>query len=209
MDHAVLVMRRDANSRVFVAGRCAADQQRNVHLQSLHLFGDVDHLVKARRDQTRKANHVDVVLRGFFQNLLARNHHAKVDDLVVVTAQNNANDVLSDVVNVTLNCRQQNLAAEALAFETGIQFFLLHERQQVRNRFLHHASRFHDLWKKHLPAAEEIANDRHPVHHWAFDDRKAFVVFQTRFFGIVDHIFVDALDQRMRKSFFNGSFSPC
>ena len=188
----MFVLRRDANGSVFIAGRRATDQQRHLHVQSLHLFGDVNHLIKAWRNQSRQTDHVDIVLDGFFENLVTGNHHAKVDDFVVVATKHHADNVLADIVNVTFDRRQQNLAAETLTLQTRVKFFLLHERQQVSNGFLHHASRLHNLRQKHFPAAEQIADNRHAVHHGTFDDRKTLVVLQPRFFSIVDDIFIDA-----------------
>ncbi len=66
-----------------------------------HLRGDVDHLVQRRRNQTRQADHVRLrfaAVAGF----LAGHHDAQVDDLVIVAAQDHADDVLADVVDVPL-----------------------------------------------------------------------------------------------------------
>jgi hypothetical protein len=45
-----------------------------------------------------------------FENLLARDHHAHVDDVVVVAGEHDADDVLADVVDVALDGRQDDLA---------------------------------------------------------------------------------------------------
>ena len=78
----------------------------------------------------------------------------------------------------------------------------------MSNGFLHHARRFDDLREEHFSAAEQIANDGHAVHHRAFDDREAFVVLESRFFCVIDNVFVDAFDQCVRQPFFNGTFTP-
>ena len=58
-----------------------------------------------------QADHVDLLLDGRVQDLLAGDHHAQVDHLVVVAAQHDADDVLADVVDVALDGRHQDLAA--------------------------------------------------------------------------------------------------
>ena len=98
-------------------------------------------------------------LIGCGENFLAGNHHSQVDDLVVIAAQNHTDDVFADVVNVTFDRSHQDLAAIALALEAGLDFFLLHVRQQIGDRFFHDASRFDDLRQEHFSAAEQIAND--------------------------------------------------
>ena len=44
------------------------------------------------------------------ENLVARHHHAEIDDLVAVAAEHDADDVLADVVDVALDRREDDLA---------------------------------------------------------------------------------------------------
>ena len=73
---------------------------------------------------------------------LALLHDTHVDDLVVVAAKHYANDVLSNVVHVTLHCRQHD-GSVVLDFGASVLtalkqlLFGLHERSQVRNSSLH------------------------------------------------------------------------
>ena len=48
--------------------------------------------------------------RAVGQNLFARHHHAEIDDLVVVAAEHDADDVLADVMDVALDGGQQDPA---------------------------------------------------------------------------------------------------
>ena len=41
--------------------------------------------------------------RARLENFFARHHHAEIDDLVVVTAEHDADDVLADVVHVAFD----------------------------------------------------------------------------------------------------------
>ena len=45
------------------------------------------------------------------EDLVARHHHAEVDDLVAVAAEHHADDVLADVVDVALDGGHHDLAA--------------------------------------------------------------------------------------------------
>ena len=44
-----------------------------------------------------------------------RNHHAQVDDFIVVAAEHDADDVFADVVDVAFDGGQQHLAAALVA----------------------------------------------------------------------------------------------
>ena len=44
------------------------------------------------------------------ENLRRRRHHAEIDDLEIIAAEHDADDVLADVVHVALDRRQQDLA---------------------------------------------------------------------------------------------------
>ena len=89
-------------------------------------LGDVDHLVQRRRDQARQADHVHALFAGGCPDLLARHHHAQVDDLVVVAAEDDADDVLADVVDVALDrghersCRAPVRPPPPLAFSASM-----------------------------------------------------------------------------------------
>jgi hypothetical protein len=77
---------------------------------ALHLAGDVDHLVERGRDEAGEADDVDLVSRACCEDLLGRDHDAEVDDLVVVAAQDDADDVLADVVDVALDGGHEDAA---------------------------------------------------------------------------------------------------
>ena len=76
----------------------------------LHLGGEVDHLVQRRGDQPGEPDDVGVLGHGGVEDLLRRHHDAEVDDLVVVALEDDADDVLADVVDVALDGRHDDLA---------------------------------------------------------------------------------------------------
>jgi hypothetical protein len=127
----------DLDGGVRGVGGGAADQQRQVHAGALHLLGDVRHLVEARGDEPAQADDVDLVLSGRGEDLVTGHHDAEVDDLVVVARQDDADDVLANVVHVAFDGGHEDLAGLALAGVGGL--LRLHERLEVGDRFLHHA----------------------------------------------------------------------
>ncbi len=199
---------RDLDRGVLRTGGCAADQQRHRHLVAFHFATHVDHFVQAGRDQTAQSDHIDVVLFCFFENFLAGDHHAQVDDFVVVALQHDADDVLADVVDVALDGRDQEFASRGGALNARSPFLFFHERFQIGDRLLHHASRFDDLRQKHFALTEQIADDLHAVHQRTFDDLQAAIKVLTRFLGIFDDVLVDTFDQGVLHPLGNRVVAP-
>ena len=126
------------------------------------------HLVQGRRDRPGEPDDVGALLLGGVQDLLRGHHDAEVDDVVVVALQDDADDVLADVVDVALDRGHDDLADAAL----GVAGLLLglDERDQVGDGLLHDAGGLHHLREEHLPGAEQVADDVHAVHQRALDD---------------------------------------
>ena len=105
-----------------------------------------------------------VVLFCGFQDGFLVHHHAQVDDLETVAPQDDARDVLADVVDVALDRRVDD--------DRPLRGLLagFHVRLQDRHRVLHHLGRFHDLREEHLSLAEPSADFLHPRHERPFND---------------------------------------
>ena len=87
-----------------------ADQQRKLEALALHLTRNVNHLVERRRDEAAEADDVGADFLGAVENLLGRNHHAHVDHVVVIAGQDDADDILTDIVYVAFDGGEDNLA---------------------------------------------------------------------------------------------------
>ena len=208
IDHRPLVMRRNLDRGVHPRGGRTADQQRNLaHAKVfvlLHLAGHILHFLQARRDQSRQADDVGALDLGARQYLVARNHHAHVDDVEVVALQNHGNDVFADVVHVALDRRDDDLALGAHVFASALlaPLFFLDVRDEVRHRLLHHARAFDDLRQEHLALAEQVADDVHSVHQRPFDHVQRPPAFGQHIlpglFGVGDDEIGDAVHQRVR-----------
>mmetsp|Transcript_2251 Transcript_2251/g.5321 ORF Transcript_2251/g.5321 Transcript_2251/m.5321 type:complete len:416 (+) Transcript_2251:979-2226(+) len=201
-----LVLGRDLHRGVPLRRGRAADQERLHHLPLRHLLRDVDHLVERGRDQTGEPDHVCVLPLGLLEDAVAGDHNAQVHDLVVVAAENDANDVLADVVHVALHSGEQDGAAilrllwVAAAGEKSLALLRLHERIEVADSLLHHTGRLDHLRKKHLARTKKLANHVHTVHERPLDYVEWLLEFQPRFLGIFDNVLVDSLHQSVPKS---------
>ena len=168
VDRDAAVVGRDLHRGVHARRRRAADQERLLHVEALHLVRDVRHLLERRRDEAGQADDVGVVLERGVEDLLRRHHDAEVDDLEVVALEDDADDVLADVVHVALDRRHHDRALR-LAGVARRRLLRLDERHEVPDRLLHHARGLHDLRQEHLAGAEEIADDVHARHQRTFD----------------------------------------
>ena len=183
MDGGLAVLGSDLHRRVLPAGRRAADEQRQSDLPPLHLLRDKHHLVERGRDEAAQADDIGPLIDGRLQNAIARHHHAEVDDLVAVAPEDDADDVLADVVDVALHGRQHDLAL-GRGVPPAQQPFLLHERLEVGDRALHRAGALHDLRQEHLAGAEELADDLHAVHQRPLDDVERTRILLPRLLGV-------------------------
>ena len=68
------------------------------------------HLFKAGSNQSAQPNYICAILTRSSQNRLAGDHHAEIDHLVVVTSQDDTNDVLADIMHIAFHRRHHDLA---------------------------------------------------------------------------------------------------
>ena len=83
----------------------AADEQRRVETAGIHLTAEFLHLEKRRRNQAADADYRRMVLLSSGKDGLLVHHDAQVDDVETVAAQNDAQDILADIVYVALDRR--------------------------------------------------------------------------------------------------------
>ena len=186
----------------FRGGR-AANKQRDGKALTLHLFRHVNHLVERRGNQPGKADEIRVHLFGGFENFIRRDHHAKIDDFVVITLQHHADDVFADVMNVAFYRGNHHFAVTGALFFTGFD-----KRLKVGHRLFHDASGFHHLRQEHFAFAEQIADHVHAVHQRPFDHLNRAGSLLTRFFGVLFDKFGNALHQRIFEAFFHLPAAP-
>ena len=182
----------------------SAYHYRGVQTCRAQRLGHIDHFFKAGRNQSAKANDVHLLLYGFLYDFFGRNHNAHIDNLVIVASHDDCHDILTNVVNIALDCGQQHLAgfrrvARLLRLDIGIEYC---------HRLLHRAGCLHHLREEHLALAEQVAHDIHAGHKRSFDDVYGMWI---RLYGLVQvflKICAYALDQSIFQSFLKTLVSP-
>ena len=111
-------------------------------------------------------------------------------------------------MNVTLDRRQQDFASTRLSLCSCFGLLLFHEGSKVRDGLFHHASAFDHLRQEHFALTEQVTDDAHAIHQWAFDNLQAAIVLLPCFFGVLFNVLVDSADQRVFQAFLNVGLSP-
>ena len=132
-------------------------------------------------------------------------HHAEVDDLVVVALEDDADDVLADVVDVALDGGHDDAARGPR--RAGL-LLGLDERHEMGDRLLHDPGALDDLGQEHLAGAEQVADDVHAVHQRPLDDLDRAGGGQAGLLGVLDDEGVDALDERVGQALLDGQLAP-
>ncbi len=165
------------------------------------------HLLERRRDQAGQPDDVGADLARRGQDLRGRDHHPQVDDLVVVAAQDYADDVLADVVDVSLD-RRHDYPALRPRRPAACRLLGLDERHQLRDSGLHDPRALDDLREEHLAGPEEVADALHPGHERPLDHVERSGRAQARLLDVSDDELGDPLDQRMRESLPDRQLAP-
>ena len=164
------------------------------------------HLIEGGRDQAAQADDVHVFLTSFGENFVRGDHHAHINNIVVVAAEHDADDVLADIMHVALDRCHQHLGA-GLRVARG-QLLGLHVGQQDGHGALHDARALDDLWQEHLPGPEQVADDVHAGHQRPLDDFEWLRVLLPGLLGIRLDEVRDAFDQGVAQALFDRPRSP-
>mmetsp|Transcript_20025 Transcript_20025/g.34459 ORF Transcript_20025/g.34459 Transcript_20025/m.34459 type:complete len:299 (+) Transcript_20025:725-1621(+) len=105
VDHWRFVSRSKLDCSVHLGSGGTADQAWNREAVLLQLGYDIDHFIQRRGNQTGKTHNIRLVLDARLQNLVGRTHNTQVDDSIIVAAQHDGHNILSNVVHIALDRR--------------------------------------------------------------------------------------------------------
>ncbi len=136
----------------------------------------------------------------------------EVDDLVVVAAEDDPDDVLADVVDVALDRGEHDLALAAIGAGVpalaGLLLLGFHVGLQVGHRAFHHPRALDHLREEHLARAEQVADDLHAVHQRPLDHVKRPGGLLPGLLGVGLGEVGDAVHQRVRQALLHRSLAP-
>ena len=199
------VARLDLHRGVGSRRRGATDEERGGEALAFHLGRDERHLLERGRDEPREADEIGVQLACRLEDPCRRDHDPEIDDLVVVALQDDADDVLADVVDVALDRGHHD---QAVVLRCGRVFLGLDERHEVSHGLLHDPGALDDLGQEHLAGAEQVADDVHPVHQRALDDVDRALGGLPGLLRVLDDPVVDPLDEGVDEPVVDRSLPP-
>ena len=150
---------------MYLRSGCTANKEGQTYISSFHLSSHMDHLLERGSDKSAKPDHIGFFVYCSINYFVSRHHNAEVDNLVVVTGKHNTNNVLSDVVHITLDCCKEDFTGALLLFPFTFKFDIGRKNGDC---LFHHPGALHHLGKEHLTRSEKIANLIHTVHQGSF-----------------------------------------
>ena len=114
-----------------------------------------------------------MLLHGCLYNGLRRNILAQIQHIIAVVFQKHLHNILSDVVNITLNSSQNDLTFLLLLLTTGIQLFLDNPKSALCRLRAHQKLR-----QEHGPLLKALSHYIQCRNDLAVDDLQGILDFQ-------------------------------
>src|ERR1700722_15195020 len=166
VDDRLAVVRSDLHGGVSASCRGSTDEQRQLKTLTLHFTCHVHHFIKRGGNKTAESDHVGLLRLGAFKNLFAGDHYPQVDYVVIVASEDHSDDILANVVNISLDRSEQDLALRLNDFarRNHRRLLSLHEGSEVCDSLFHHSRGFHHLRQEHLAGSEQVTHHAHARH---------------------------------------------
>ena len=125
MDEGAGVVLGDLDGGVGGAGGGSADEDGDAFFTKageFGLLGDGDHFVERWGDEAGEADDVGIFFFEGFEDFIAGDHDAHVDDIESITGEDDADDVLADVMDVAFDGGHDDLAIRVgfFGFAAGV-----------------------------------------------------------------------------------------
>ena len=188
-----------------VQGRCggAAYEERNIQTPPAQFPAKFLHLVQRWCNQSACADDGRPAGHCLVNDSLLLHHHSQVHDLKAVAVQDNAGDILSDIVHVSLDCSIDNQWLMQIALLIG-----LHVRLQHRHRLLHYPGGFDHLRQEHLSCTEQFSDLLHAGHQRPFDYLDGSSAGREAFQHVLLQMVRPALDQSLGQPVLHRNRTP-
>src|SRR5687767_12058804 len=178
--------------------RRPAENDRHVDAALIHQLEVISHYQRRLHEQAAHPDRICFRIFPCTKDVIDRLLDAEVDDLVAVVRKDDIDEVLADVVYVTLHSREYKCAL----FDTGDT---VHKRFEELDCRLHRFGGLQHKRQLHLSAAEKVADRFHSVEENVVDDVERRVLFksllqrvlETNLFAVDDVMLETLLDRKI------------
>ena len=154
-----------------------ADKKGSVEPSARHFPAQFLHLEKRRGDESAHGNDICIFPVCSFKDSLPVDHHSNVHNIEPVAGQYDACDILSYVMDISLDGGKYDLgpgcapSSRPVSFAIGC-FSLVSRHVRLKYRYCipHDLGGFDYLGKEHFSASEKFSDLFHPVHQRTFDN---------------------------------------
>ena len=174
-----------------LAGCSTTYHNRNIQSCSLQFFGHIDHFLETWGNQTAQTDDIHMLLLCLPDNLFRRNHYPHVDNLIVITGHDDTNDVLADIMHISLDGSQKHFSGTFATFS----FFCFNIWLEDAYCLFHRPGGLHHLGQEHLSLAKELSDGIHTRHERTLDDVDGMRIFLQGFLHVFFQMVANALDE--------------
>ena len=135
-DRRLAIGRFDLDRGMRRAGGRPADQKGQVKPLPLHFAGQKHHFIQRWGDKAGQADNVGLVLTRGLQNLLRGHHHAQIHHVIAVTLQDDADNILADIVHIAFD-RRHNDKPVGFLFQTRSFALGFHVGEEMGDGLFH------------------------------------------------------------------------
>ena len=150
--------------------RGSPEYHRGLQLALIHDLQVFLHDKRRLDEQAAHTDRVRLLLSSGVEHRFNGASDAEIDHLVAVVREDDINEVLPDVVDISFDRRDHHRPLVRVSI-------LFHERLQHGDRRFHDFGRLQNEWQLHLPGAKEISNHFHPIQEDRINDLKRGVPF--------------------------------
>ena len=149
----------------------ATHHKRYIQPTGLHQFCHMAHLLKRRGYKSAQSHDIGIFGNSPFHNLLTRNHHAQVYNLIAIASHYHRNDILSYIMHIAFHSSNNHLTGICTATRRILLGF--DKRIKPLHGLLHGACALYHLRKEQFSFPEKPPHFIHARHQWSVNYSKS------------------------------------
>ena len=174
VEHRIRIFVAQVIFDILAGQRGAAAEHGEIELLPLEVLDHILHFQRRLHQEPAQADGIRFVLLRGFDDDVRRLLDPEIDHVEAVVGENDVDQVLADVVDVTFDRREHDRSF----LRAGLLF---HLRFEIGHGRLHHAGRIEHRWELHFARAEEVADGFHAVEQHGVDQLERSVLRESIF----------------------------